>query len=186
MITQSVKESLWFTVIFISSCTEEINFNYKKNQNVTLDYTDSYYNGFEIPGNGKFFEISFNSKGLKGKLYKIYYQNESYKFEDNLPLASENFYGSWENTDIEFKKIISDTTNIKFRILGNPRNEERYFTDNRISTALPSEINSVKQRIINDKEWNKESDSYFDSYRTFVHRGSCFSYGDIWRLIKWD
>lgn len=70
----------------------------------------------------------FSFYGKKGQYYKIYYQNESYKFDDDSELGTENFYGSWENTGIGFKKIqstgiVTDT----FRIVGNPRDERKYY-----------------------------------------------------------
>ncbi len=121
--------------------------NYSKDV-LYLDYTDAM-NGFVIPSvtqtsDGKFdfdFTVKNESKNSKKLYYKIYYQNESYKFPDSdansdskqHEFAHENFYGSWEDTDVLFKscgelapgeeKQIADN----FRIVGNPRNEEKYF-----------------------------------------------------------
>jgi hypothetical protein len=113
-----------------------------------LDYTDAI-KGFAIPSarqtaDGNFhFEFSIkNTSGHPQKFsYKIYYQNESYKFPECAPggskehtYAQENFYGSWEDTtatfvetplipaDGEFHKV-----ECKLRIVGNPRNEKRYY-----------------------------------------------------------
>ncbi len=98
----------------------------------------------QLPG-GKFvfsFRVKNNKLGSRKLSYKIYYQNESYKsveFEDDNgfryenQLCSENFYGSWENTETEFKEIPelgwfgSEVITDSFRIVGNPRNEQKYF-----------------------------------------------------------
>ncbi|MDY0161072.1 MAG: hypothetical protein RBR64_07010, partial [Bacteroidales bacterium] len=124
----------------------DINFLSNHNDKLILfDYENAIDQGFILPSkkqikNG-YFNLSFKLKPLKDNqkfYYKIYYQNESYKFpeyefqkqKELHPLAHENFYGSWEDTEIEFKSIpntkigeeimISDS----FRIVGNPRNEE--------------------------------------------------------------
>ncbi|MBL0327909.1 MAG: hypothetical protein IPP64_00480 [Bacteroidetes bacterium] len=118
-----------------------------KQKNIFLDYNNAN-NGFVIPtfkdlSNGLFsfqFEIKNTSTVSQNLYYKIYYQNESYKFEEydsitkgEHKFAEENFYGSWENTSTTFKKIVVNadgtfhTINDAFRIIGNPRNEERYF-----------------------------------------------------------
>lgn len=113
-----------------------------------LDY-DGAIAGFTIPSNnqtlnGKF-DFSFklqNTDSIERKLfYKVFYRNESYKFNAFDPhnknkqhkYAHENFYGSWEDTNIGFKEIglidAGESIIIKdnFRIVGNPRNEEQYF-----------------------------------------------------------
>ncbi len=115
---------------------------------IWMDYEGAIH-GFVIPSknqtsNGKF-DIEFFVKNTSDKeeeyFYKIYYQNESYKFPDTNPsdvtkqheFAHENFYGSWEDTQIGFKPCgkIKAGEQIKiedsFRIVGNPRNEEKYF-----------------------------------------------------------
>ncbi|MEI6455387.1 MAG: hypothetical protein WCO93_03785 [bacterium] len=121
---------------------------------ILLDYTEAMKKGFIIPttrqtGNG-FFEFEFSIKNT-GKspqkfCYKIYYQNESYKFpeRDETDTAKlngncwENFYGSWEEASKTFNETeiipaddafhkVSDS----FRIVGNPRDEKRYYRDGR-------------------------------------------------------
>jgi hypothetical protein len=120
------------------------------NRAINLDYSEAYENGFIIPTgkqlpDGQFsFEFSIKNTGTTPQkfCYKIFYQNESYKFPEtdekdstrqNIN-AGENFYGSWEDT----RKTFAETTLIPadnefhkisdhFRIVGNPRNEERYF-----------------------------------------------------------
>ncbi len=120
---------------------------------IYLDYTDAI-NGFSIPSvnqtqNG-FFTFHFYVKNCDTKskifFYKIFYQNESYKFpetdkknpEKENKFAYENFYGSWKDTDKKFAgtclipndndfHIIIDS----FCIIGNPRNEQRYYDNNK-------------------------------------------------------
>jgi hypothetical protein len=118
-------------------------------KSIYIDY-DNANSGFIIPSvkqlkNGAFtfeFELKNNSSAPQNFYYKIYYQNESYKFEEldsaskqENPFAEENFYGSWENTAITFKKAVINGDNSfhklqdSFRIVGNPRNDERYIQD---------------------------------------------------------
>lgn len=124
--------------------------NWKQEETLFLDYPGAITSGFVIPGatqaDGGFFTMEFKLKntGSTGKnfYYKIYYQNESYKFPEcdeadssrQHQNAWENFYGSWEepgNTFAETGPIDSDqefhTIKSRFRIVGNPRNEQRYF-----------------------------------------------------------
>jgi hypothetical protein len=120
-------------------------------KSINLDYTNAYYNGFIIPtwnqaGEGKFvFRFSIRNTGSKPMkfYYKILYQNESYKFPERDEIDStkensyspENFYGSWEDTGKTFAEtavIPADnefhTISDGFRITGNPRNEQRFFS----------------------------------------------------------
>ncbi len=106
-----------------------------------LDMNNAVLNGIEIPTKNQtktgYFNFSFKikntSENLQRFFYKIYYQNESYKFNEDHPLASENFYGSWENTNYIFKntKTMAPGQEIEitdsFRIVGNPRNEKNFF-----------------------------------------------------------
>lgn len=116
-----------------------------------LDYTDALANGFVIPSirqtkNGFFtcsFQLKNNAAVPQKFFYKIYYQNESYKFDEADTIihgeneyACENFYGSWENTDETFRQTAALPADGDFhevidsiRILGNPRNEELYFSN---------------------------------------------------------
>jgi len=120
--------------------------NYDQKQSDTLytinaDLSDAVLNGIEVPTkkqttNGYFvfsFKVKNKSSDIKKYYYKIFYQNESYKFNDTASLSLENFYGSWENGYYTFKatKILEpgEETMIKdsFKIVGNPRNEIKYF-----------------------------------------------------------
>jgi hypothetical protein len=124
--------------------------NWKQGQTLFLDYEGALMQGFVIPGSkqveGGSFEMEFKIKNTgkepRSYFYKIFYQNESYKFpeRDNAdstrqhPNAWENFYGSWEDTGqtfVETGVIAPDqefhAVKNHFRIVGNPRNEQRYF-----------------------------------------------------------
>jgi hypothetical protein len=116
-----------------------------------LDYVDAI-KGFSIPSvhqtaDGSFgfeFSIKNTSNTTQKFYYKLYYQNESYKFPECAPgnikeysYASENFYGSWEDTTATFistPEIPDDgqfhKVECKLRITGNPRNEKRYYNEN--------------------------------------------------------
>ncbi len=117
-----------------------------------LDYLAPREAGFLIPSPGQtedgLFHMEFSVKNTgqtsKKFAYKIYYQNESYKFPERdtadtmkvHPFAWENFYGSWEDVqkrfvvtqeipaDGEFHKVTD-----RFRITGNPRDEQRYYSN---------------------------------------------------------
>jgi hypothetical protein len=124
--------------------------NWKQDEILFLDYSEALTKGFVIPTTrqveGGFFSMEFSLKNTgKAPLkfyYKIYYQNESYKFPERDLFDStrqhsdawENFYGSWEEVDMTFAEtpvIPADndfhSVENKFRIVGNPRNEQRYY-----------------------------------------------------------
>lgn len=117
---------------------------------IYLDYAEAKVKGFIIPtarqAEGGFFRFEFQVKNTgeapQKFFYKIYYQNESYKFPERDGIDStkqnencwENFYGSWE----EVSKTFAETEIIppddafhkitdSFRIVGNPRDEPRYY-----------------------------------------------------------
>ncbi|MDD3876481.1 MAG: hypothetical protein PHT69_07650 [Bacteroidales bacterium] len=114
-----------------------------------LDYTGAL-KGFQIPSEQQLadgFKFEFKIKNLgnttKTFFYKIYFQNDSYKFsefdasnpQNQHPLADENFYGSKEDYSpfLQTSPIPNDGKfhNIStfLRIAGNPRNEKRYYND---------------------------------------------------------
>lgn len=116
---------------------------------IYLDYTNAI-NGFIIPSASQtsdgYFHFVFKIKNTSGNtqkfLYKIYYQNETYKFSECIEgsneyniLSQENFYGSWDRQSgfTETPLIPADnqfhTVECKLRIMGNPRNEARYYRD---------------------------------------------------------
>lgn len=126
----------------------------------------------QVPG-GKFiftFEVRNNKIGARNLSYKLYYQNESYKepeYEDEKGKryehveAENNFYGSWENTGIEFKEIPelgwfeSRVIVDSFRIAGNPRNEEKYFGGRTIGKPDEKEVSDMIAGIRSDTTWLK-------------------------------
>jgi hypothetical protein len=139
---------------------------------MVVDLTNAITDGIIIPNvkqipGGKFvftFTVQNNKIGSRNLSYKIYYQNETYKeveFSDHKGLryeraeAQNNFYGSWEDTGIEFKDIPelgwfeSVSITDSFRIVGNPRNESKYFgQDNRhgVSAAdIAGMIGAIRQ-----------------------------------------
>jgi len=118
---------------------------------IELDYLDAMSTGFIIPTTrqtkGGYFTCRYrilnNSGSAKKFKYKIYYQNESYKFPETdsatgkfNEYSSENFYGSWEDSTIIFKTTSEIPSDSKYHeiidsihICGNPRNESICFTD---------------------------------------------------------
>lgn len=122
-----------------------------------MDLTDAYTQGICLPsarqtGDGGFI---FSFDGTEGQYYKIYYQNDSYKFGEGHQLDNENFYGSWEDSTIGFKRIaqsgiVTDT----FRIVGNPRNERKYFgSDISENPYNDNDIDEIMGRISKDSSW---------------------------------
>jgi hypothetical protein len=142
----------------VNSTFEIINFdatsNFQSNETkvktIALDYKNAM-KGFLIPSANQvaegFFKFKFELKNVSSSTqkfyYKIYYENISYKFNEfdsisklEHELAQENFYGSWENTDLSYREVKSELTSgsliaieDSFRIVGNPRNEMRYFSE---------------------------------------------------------
>lgn len=124
--------------------------NWDLSKALNVDYQGAIQYGFIVPTirqtKDGFFDVEFSIKNTQGSpqkfAYKIYYQNESYKFPEADPSdsllqgenASENFYGSWEDSISGFREtelIASDNSfhkiSSQIRIVGNPRNELRYF-----------------------------------------------------------
>jgi len=136
------------------------NFTFSSNTLLLeMDLQEVVYRGIEIPSkaqNPDGFEIQFEFPDYnKGNyFYKIYYQNESYKFAESDPLAHENFYGSWEDTDVGFKPITSEKITDYIRIVGNPRNEEFYFGAPLQNFEVTEEaISSLEDAMRNTPEW---------------------------------
>lgn len=128
--------------------------NWKQGSALSLDFTRAIADGFVIPSKSQtddgFFDLEFSIRNTgsapQNFAYKIYYQNESYKFPEadpadttrQHPNAWENFYGSWEEVDKTFAgtgPIPGDGSfhriTSKFRIVGNPRNEKLYYAEGR-------------------------------------------------------
>lgn len=122
----------------------ESNGDIVNGQSFNLDYTGSMDSGFVFPSlnqstDGKLkLDIHVTQLDKEKKYYyKVYYQNESYKFQEltDSSLTSENFYGSWKNTSIEFVEINKSIVNAgkgiiqtTLEFVGNPRDEKQYYS----------------------------------------------------------
>lgn len=153
-----MKRILVFLIcLSLFSCKDDINFNPmsnfpdEKTVALDMDLRNVVNEGIVIPSSNQCesgFAFTFNAR--KGQYYKIYYQNESYKFEDNDSLSNENFYGSWEDVNVGFKKVEeSGAVTDYFRIVGNPRDEKKYYgadlTKNNFNKeAVDNVINNIK------------------------------------------
>jgi len=177
MINLKVKSILFVNIflIILISCKntteniEVISNNIRANKTYYLDYTSAKLDGFIIPSkhldSTDYFKFEIKAPNLEDDTlyYKVYYQNESYKFKEinekgeYNPLASENFYGSWAETDIGFKQGLKSNNKItiSFKIVGNPRNEKRYFDKIINKTYVPtsSEIKEFVDKIKLNKKW---------------------------------
>ena len=146
------------------------NYNQKKNDTlytINADLSNAVLYGIEIPSihqlpNGKFvfsFKLNNNSKPQRF-FYKLYYQNESYKWTEGDSLDFENFYGSWEEAQLEFKPtslingeaLITDS----FKIIGNPRDEEMCYGANPEEVKLTQDkLDFFKKFIPTQPDWIK-------------------------------
>jgi hypothetical protein len=146
-----------------------IKSNVNKEKAYVLDYDGAYQNGFVMPSiNHKIdsFKLSLKieNDSLDELYYKIYYQNESYKFEEEFDnpyemMSSENFYGSWENVEKTFVKIGKEKSiniNSSFRITGNPRSEKVFYSLNSHQLSPPeNEITNTINGIKENSAWLK-------------------------------
>jgi hypothetical protein len=168
---------LWIVMI-LGSCTNNNKIDNIANYKDTIiyvDYSNAINTGFIVPSksqtNSGYFEFKFGITNNTDKptkyYYKIYYQNESYKFNEvnddgtyNL-LSAGNFYGSYEDVTIGFKQtgeLIKDemvTIVDSIRIVGNPRAEKKYFGNPvRFMAEVPqSQIDVKVNEIRNNGDW---------------------------------
>ena len=152
-----------FAFAFVSCVNEDAHFNPMANfpdEDVVvldMDLKGVVNEGVIIPSKNQCdeaaFVFTFNAEA--GQYYKIFYQNESYKFEDDNPLNSENFYGSWEDVNIGFKKVEEDgLVTDAFRIVGNPRDEKKYYgSDLTKNTFSQKAVDKVVTAIRNTPDW---------------------------------
>ena len=135
------------------------NFGGGKTVMLDMDLDDAVVDGIYLPslrqtedGSGLFgFRFIAPRKGM---YYKIYYQNESYQFPDTSALAHENFYGSWEDVTVGFKKAETRWVHDSLRIVGNPRDERIYYgADVRENYFDKKHIDSIKRCIRNSQNW---------------------------------
>lgn len=159
-----MKRILTFLIcLSLFSCKDDINFNPMSNfpdENIValdMDLRNVVNEGIVIPSDSQCdepgFAFTFNAK--KGQYYKIYYQNESYKFGDNDSLSNENFYGSWEDVSVGFKKVEeSGMVTDYLRIVGNPRDEKKYYGADLTKNNFNKEsVDNVIRSIKNTPEW---------------------------------
>ena len=153
----------FFICLSLFSCKEKVDFNPMSNfpdeKIVTLDMDlhGVVNNGIVIPSENQCEESAFvfNFNAKKGQYYKIYYQNESYKFDNSDSLNNENFYGSWEDVNIGFKKVEeSGLVTDSFRIVGNPRDEKRFYgADLSKNNFNERAVEKVIEAIRNNHDW---------------------------------
>lgn len=195
-------------VVFFSSCHSggfkvadfDPLVNYDKKQGDSLyiinaDLTDAILNGIEIPtkkqtSNGYFvfsFKVKNTSSDYKKFYYKIFYENASYKFNDTLPLAHENFYGSWIEGLYTFKptKILDPGSEIivkdSFRIMGNPRNELKYFgPDSKIYPYSPDSIISRMNFVRSIPKWMADINA--EIKKTKMSLDDAVYYNAVWSI----
>lgn len=134
------------------------NFGCSRTVKLDMDLENALSEGVAIPSASQCeqgaFQFKFFTLTKKYKYYKIYYQNESYKFPDTSALAHENFYGSWEDVSIGFKPIERHRTRDLFRIVGNPRDERIYYGSDAIEQwGTKARIEANIQDIRNNPEW---------------------------------
>jgi hypothetical protein len=168
-------------ILIIIGCQSEKGFEIKKFQalinyqpgklekNINMDYSTAIDSGFTIPSASQvasgYFKFSFSIKNDTEHsqfVYKIFYQNETYKESEEVygeynPLSGFNFYGSWEATSDSMREIeVSGGSEIaltdSFRIIGNPRNESIYFGKDPRPVTL-AEIQHIIDHIRGDAKW---------------------------------
>lgn len=169
----------FLAAVILSSCSNKdfnvtsfepfVNYTNKSNDTIypiKVDLNSAVLYGIEIPGNqqinGGKFVFSFKLKNLSGKkdpfYYKLFYQNNAYKWDDSDSLSFENFYGSWEDTEIEFKEIPAFNGEItvtdSFKIVGNPRNEKIYYGIHPEDVKITPELLALyTKKIYEEPDW---------------------------------
>ena len=156
-----------------------INFSYLNDTLfLPMDLDEKITTGVSLPSvkqsESGFFKFSFKikNKSEKPKKYsfRLFYQNESYKLIEYVsentekiynPLSSNNFYGSWGygNDSMHTTELIPadkrwHTIVDSFKIVGNPRNEKKYFGGVKENIRRSDDLitNQIK-RISNDEKW---------------------------------
>lgn len=136
-----------------------INFADGDTVRIDMDLTDVVNKGIVIPSARQCEEgcFVFSFEGKKGLYYKIFYQNESYKFDNDNELSYENFYGSWEDVSVGFKRISkSGIVYDSLRIVGNPRDERRFYGKDISENPFSKEkFQDVEDRIRNSSKLSK-------------------------------
>ena len=120
-----------------------------------MDLENAVLDGIVLPAKGEYFHFVFDTVADKPLYYKIYYQNESYKFGLFDTLNHENFYGSWEDVSVGFKPVPADGHICdSFRIVGNPRDEKIYYgVDLSDFDCGPDTLMAIEREIRADTHW---------------------------------
>lgn len=154
------------------------NFPEGKEVAIEMDLTHAPIEGVTLPSASQsssgFFDYEFSfpefDKDIK-YYYKLYYQNESYKFDESDSLSYENFYGSWEDVSIGFIPF-EPGEKIKgtLRIVGNPRDEQKYYGDD-LSTYnfSPETIQNAINVIKRSPEWYNSVAAKAEKYGVSVN-----------------
>ena len=149
------------------------NTNITLSDNMILEVVwDSTYSpeGTVIPNNQQsddgYFHFSFQLQGDSSRkyYYKIYYQNEEFKFPEAVgdqpdSMGECNFYGSWGDGDEGFRCMPpgSLTHQDRFRIIGNPRNERKFFGKPMANYVITdSQVDSMIKLIETMDEWYRQ------------------------------
>jgi len=120
-----------------------------------MDLENAVLEGVVLPAKGERFRFEFDTLSDKQLYYKIYYQNESYKFDEDDSLCHENFYGSWEDVGVGFKPVPADGHIVdSFRIVGNPRDERIYYgVDLSDYDCSLEALQAIEREIRADTHW---------------------------------
>lgn len=159
------------------------NFEGGNTVSLDMDLDNAVLEGIVIPSakqceSGQF-EVRITNPSKKYKHYKIYYQNETYKFDDTDSLAYENFYGSWEDVSIGFKPIENKSFTDYIRIVGNPRDEHIYYGADLSENSFSEErINAVCESIRNQEPW-------YNSIVEKAERNGCSIEDQLYKDALW-
>lgn len=120
-----------------------------------MDLENAVLDGIVIPAKGESFRFAFDTIAGQRLYYKIFYQNESYKFDETDSLSHENFYGSWEDVSVGFKQVPDDGHILdSFRIVGNPRDERKYYgVDLEHYNCSAEALQAIEREIRADTQW---------------------------------
>lgn len=120
-----------------------------------MDLGNAVLEGIVLPAGGEQFHFVYDTASDRQLYYKIFYQNESYKFDESDTLCHENFYGSWEDVSVGFKPVPADGHIVdSFRIVGNPRDEKVYYGVDleRYDISLEA-LKAIEREIRGDTHW---------------------------------
>ena len=159
------------------------NFEGGNTVSLDMDLDNAVLEGIFIPSakqceSGQF-EVRITNRSKDFKHYKIYYQNETYKFDDTDSLAGENFYGSWEDVSIGFKPIEKKSFTDYIRIVGNPRDEHIYYG------ADISENSFSEKRIHDLCESIRKQEPWYNSIVEKAKRNGYSVDEQLYRDVLW-